>query len=236
MMVYGGCVTRDAVPRLSHDLISYVARQSLISGMAPPTRLPSDVQLASAFQRKAVAGDFASSLQKSLIESAEHVDVILMDILAERFGVFRTIDGGFVTRSAELTAAKLEAKIPGRRELERFGTDKHFEYWEAAATRFDRLTSELGVKSKVLVIETPWAERDELGEATRPALGNTAVEANSKYRRYFSLLRERGFHVAKLPSEYAVAAANHKWGTSPFHYVDGAYDWIARQVREFAGT
>lgn len=226
IMVYGGCVTRDAVEQFPHELLAYVARQSLISGMAPPGKPPAQIGLASAFQRRAVEDDFRSSLRTTVARHAEEIDLLLMDILAERFGVYRVLGGRFVTRSSELTEAKIESRIPGRRELERFGTDTHFRYWSTAAKRFERLVSSHGLKERVVVIETPWAKANEVGECTAKAVGMLADEANTKYQRYYDLLRTLGFAVHCIPDDLVIASSSHKWGEAPFHYVDAVYDWL----------
>ena len=72
VFIYGSCVSRDSYERLDSamfPLVSYVARQSLISSFSRPATfvsMPEFTGLTSKFQIKMLGGDLESSLPRSL--------------------------------------------------------------------------------------------------------------------------------------------------------------------------
>src|SRR5699024_2892930 len=92
------CVSRD-VARISSESITvedYVARSSWISAAGPPVAIPStQSKLASDFQRRQVISDYQSNAIARA--SASNSDLILFDLVDERFGVYPARAGGYIT-------------------------------------------------------------------------------------------------------------------------------------------
>lgn len=229
IFIYGGCVTRDAFEHMAgHKLIEYVARQSLISANSPATDLLQPGELSSAFQNRSLDGDINSTLLRKIRRRANETDLLLVDLLSERLGVFVLPDGSYVTNSRELArSGRLGSLKP---KLIKFGTDKHFGLWKRAVARWVRNLHDGGVFDRTLVIETPWASVTDTGELVEEFREMSPGTANVLYFRYYQHLRDVGLRAVRLPDHLAVSTVNHKWGASPYHYADPAYHWIRDQV------
>lgn len=229
LFIYGGCVTRDTFGHLEgHTLLEYVARQSLISAASGGTDLLGTGVLASAFQNRSLDGDIKSNLFPSLRRRADDTDLVLIDLLSERLGVLALSDGAYVTNSRELGLSGRLGPLKTKRIA--FGTDRHYKLWERATTRLMSTLERTNLTSKVLVLETPWAEQTEAGTQVPPFRGMQAPEANQLYLRYYALIRKLGLRSVRIPDDLAVSSLAHKWGPAPYHYADPAYHWMRDQI------
>jgi hypothetical protein len=235
VFVYGGCVSRDAFTELGGTvhLSGYVARQSLISAFNPPARILPVGRLKSEFQNRMLLGDIQSNLVEKIEESIGNTDAILIDLLVERLGVTRLRGGSFVTMSNELKQSKALEAVKGQTRSIRFGTDEHFELWADAATKLNEFLIAKEMKSKTLVLDTPWADRTDTGEKLKGNASMSPDEANRKYERYYDVLSNRlGLSMYRLPHEHVLSASEHRWGPAPYHYIHLAYDGIVSKVQE----
>lgn len=232
IFIYGGCVTRDTFEHMKgeHRLVQYVARQSLISAASRPTTSIKTDGLSENFQDRAVKSDLASSLYPTLAKYAAKTDLFLFDILSERLGVYRLPGGTHITRSVELAKTKLIHTLERPAASIRFGTDAHFELWTRAADSFLEKLAGLKLLDRTVLFEAPWTDYTDVGEPVPRFRGWTADEANELYARYYAYLREKGVRTRTLPADLAVSVSTHKWGPSPYHYVDEAYHWMKRQA------
>jgi hypothetical protein len=235
VLIYGSCVSRDTFGFLTsdHELLGYTARQSAISVGAPAAGVAERLApLASAFQDRMVRGDIAGNLLSTLDAKAASTDLLLLDLVDERGGVVR-IGGGYVSRLAEFWSS-------GGREIARgcvhvpFGDDEHFALWAPAVDRVLDHVGELGLLGRVVVLATPWADRLDDGTPLEvPGWMTPPRVANAQYERYFDHLDGRdGIRLLRLPSDLARSSLDHRWGPSPFHYQDQAYEWLADRVRD----
>ena len=135
LMIYGSCVSRDAFPLLGSDfkLLSYVARQSMISAISKPTTLLEGSDLASAFQNRSLAGDIRSNLLQMVRRHAADIDVLVIDLTDERLGVIQLPDGAHVTHSHELSSSGRLDGVQGRLRYIDVLTERHWTLWESAA-------------------------------------------------------------------------------------------------------
>lgn len=215
-----------------HQLSAYVARQSLVSATSPPIQVSEErSKLASAFQTRQLRGDLAATLMTQIQQYGVDSDVILMDLIVERLGVIE-FGGSLITRSNELLKSGLNASLPGGSRWIKFGTDRHRTLWKRATADFAERMDALGLKERVLVLDTPWAERSNTG-AVLEHRSESVARYNEIYEPYYARMAELGFQVASMPREHAVGDDDHKWGASPYHYIPTAYEWIAEQVRSF---
>lgn len=234
IFIYGSCVSRDTFEFLGSDfnLLYYVARQSFISSGNQTPELDELIpQLDSAFQNRMVRGDIFGNAYQLLEDFGEQADVIVIDLIDERGGVIET-DGGYVSKLAEMWSGGGNNVLSGNRHIA-FGTDLHFELWANAADRLAQLASSHGWLPKIIVLETPWAERDDKGEAVAfPEWMMNPGAANRLYARYYAHLRNLGFRVVRLPQGFSRTTFDHKWGASPFHYVEEAYRFLADAIED----
>jgi hypothetical protein len=238
IFLYGGCVSRDAFSEMgpAGAITGYVARQSLISAFNPPASLRPK-PLKSSFQNRMLLGDISSDFVTKLESKMNETDVIVMDLLVERLGVSRIRGGSFVTMSSELKESGVLSTVKGQTRGIRFATEEHFRLWSEAAVRLNLFLEKHDIKSKTLVLETPWAELTDSGDKVKGNASMSPMEANEKYERYYRFLSaECGLMTYRIPEEHAIAADDHRWGTTPYHYVASAYQGIGRKVREVLGN
>ena len=236
--VYGSCVARDTVEAAGADrmdLITYVARQSLLSaGSDAAGHFPVDAQIDSAFQRRMMLSDFAGDLESRLESVAEDAEVLLWDLADERHGIHRFPDGTVVTRSIDLISTPSALSAVEGTEHQAFGTDEHFTQWRDRADAFLELLERSGLTERTVVLQVPWALITVHGDPTPWSMGVAARDANEAYRRYYQHLRTRGMRILELQPLGVLADPSHRWGLAPFHYTPEVYEEIiARLSAEF---
>ena len=194
LMIYGSCVSRDAFPLLGSDfkLLSYVARQSMISAISKPTTLLEGSDLASAFQNRSLAGDIRSNLLQMVRRHAADIDVLVIDLTDERLGVIQLPDGAHVTHSHELSSSGRLDGVQGRLRYIDVLTERHWTLWENAATRLLNAVTAIGLREKTIVLNTPWAELTDTGEAVPPFRGLETAKLNGYLRECCAHIRSRG--------------------------------------------
>lgn len=237
LMIYGSCVSRDAFPLLGSDfkLLSYVARQSMISAISKPTMLLEGDELDSAFQNRSLAGDIKSNMLQLLRRHSADLDVLVVDLTDERLGVIQLPDGNYVTRSQELASSGRLSRVQGRMRTIDVLTERHWTLWENAATRLFNAVADLGLREKTVVLNTPWAEITDTGEVVDGFRGLETAELNAYMSECCAHIRTLGFEVADMPTELAYSSNGHRWGVAPYHLGEPARHWIAAKVREAAG-
>lgn len=228
IFLYGSCVSRDTFGFFGDDfeLAGYVARQSFISAMNKPASMvrPRE-ELTSNFQKRQLRGDLDSNLLRQLSAASTGLDLLLVDLIDERLGVLRIIGGSFATYSSEFKHSRSLDSVKGKTKTLQFGSDEHFEMWCDAAVAFVRIIDILGLRSRTLLLETPWAATADDGTPVPNTFNMVAAEANGKYERYYAFLRDTlKLNTFRLPDSDVYSTEDHQWGMSPYHYVDRAYE------------
>lgn len=245
VFVYGSCVARDTLAIMEREdprsvqVVSYVARQSLLSvgsaaeGLEELAPEEQDLGLPHAFRRRMVRGDWAGNLWEE-IEAAQAnggIDVLVWDLVDERFGVFVQPNLDVITKSIDLFSSPVLMKRVADAELVLLGTDEHFTEWAAAAERFAGRLRDAGLWDRAVVLAVPWAARDDRGREV-PVHGDLTVdEANSIYERYYGHLAGLGFDIITV-ADGVVAGSEHQWGPAPFHYARSVYDQIITELEK----
>lgn len=232
VIVYGSCVARDTVTFLGDrcSLVQYSARQSIISAMSPPSALPAEPALDSAFQQRMVRDDFASSVARRIPEIADSIDLLLLDLVDERLDVIALPESGHITKSLELVRSGLLVQLPAVRPLPPFGSLDHFSHWAPAALRFAELLRGSGLLERTLLIDATFAAVTDAGEPVKRWRGKPAAAWNLAYRPYVELLADAGLRVHRIAEADAVSTAAHQWGPAPYHYVERAYRAIGAEI------
>lgn len=224
VVIFGSCVSRDTFEamRPRRPLAAYVARQSVISSFSPPVQVGLDGRLPSAFQQRMLEGDVGSSLLPTLRQHARSTSLLMVDLVDERHGVYRLGDGAWVTNSAELRRSGLLHEVDHSRLVE-FGTDRHFELWHRAFTRFHQQLVRYDLLDRTVVIKAPFAEFTADGDRLPPFAGVPAAVWNDRYERYYGIVAESGLPMVTISQPSVFSDRNHKWQPEPFHYVQSAY-------------
>lgn len=158
--IFGSCVSRDTAEFMPEvEVVTYVARHSVTSLQSPHGTDGVDLSaLTSAFQRRMVTSDLKGTGADRIIEKANSLDLVLIDLVDERRGFWLFPDGTTMTNSLEVesSGAAREARRSGARLIE-FGTDGHYVAWKAG---FERLIDELkhaGLWERTILIDIEWA-------------------------------------------------------------------------------
>lgn len=225
-------MTRDAFEHMKdeHALVHYVARQSLISAASPPTKILSVDTLGPGFQNRSVRGDLQSSLHGLITRFAPRTDLFVFDLLSERLGLYRVPGGTYITKSVELAKTGLISTLARAAVVIAFGSDEHFDLWKPAADALVARLKATGLLERALLFEVPWTDITVTGETVPKFRGWDASYANSLYARYYAYMRSLGIRVVTIPDELALSTANHKWGPSPYHFVDETYIWMKHRI------
>lgn len=231
--ILGSCVTRDAFGYHADHLDRperYFARSGLASAMcATPFGGVDTSTIASDFQRNVVemdlAGDFATWL------GSADFDVLILDVIDERFGLLIDADGAIATRSSEFASATADTSgctvVPPN-------TDAYYALWETAWEQFVSVVDRVGARGRVRVNKVYWArEFDRPGAAFPPSYSAALIERSNLfldrlYRRMEQDLAPEQFYV--YTAAELRAATEHQWGLAPFHYTPRFYRRFVHHV------
>ena len=168
--VFGSCVSRDTCEFIADaDVATYIARQSSIVSLNPVgANAFSSELLESAFQSKMFGGDQKADAIDRLTSSSP--DVIIIDLVDERRGVWEFPNGTFLTNSVEASRAGVNKWAPraGARLLE-FGSDEHFALWSSAFCGQVEQLGEADLLSRTIFLDIEWASA--LSGQPRPSRG-----------------------------------------------------------------
>jgi len=247
--IIGSCITRDLWPILGDappDLL-YVSRTSLPSLFS---ERPGEVVIADQppaplkrHQHNALAADLTKTALSALVAHAP--THIIFDFIDERFDLLAA-GSGFATRSWELEVSGYLAQplFAEARDVPRLSRACD-QLWSDAAAELATLLASTPLSQATLILhEAQWADhyRDADGAAIpfesemEVLSGKTALLAdhNALLDRYQRELAARlpGLARVAAPPELRVASVDHRWGLSPFHYVDAYYAEIWRQLHD----
>ena len=225
-------VSRTSLPSLFSASLGEVA----IAG-TPPAPLKAN-------QHKALAADLTKTALDTLIAHAP--SHIIFDFIDERFDLLAA-NGGLATRSWELETSGYLAQpvFETARVVPRLsGGCDHL--WAAAADELAALLGQTRLGQATLILhEAQWAGsyldsggvKADFDAEIEILPGQLALAAdhNALLERYQRGLAARvpGLATVSAPAELRLASVDHRWALSPFHYVDGYYAEIRRQLRAF---
>lgn len=226
VFVQGSCVSRDLFEFAGLSLSGYRARSSFASMASKP--IPYDLsQLQdnpSEFQRRMVKGDIEKT-DASMAASAPG-DIILVDLIDERLSVVEHQSSVF-TLSPEYQKTTLEF---GGRRIDPF-SEQYFELFESGWTKFASQVCE-----KHLVLNRVyWASHCEDGSELPDQ--NNIERQNEKLERLYSIIAGVSPEIYSLEYQSSdfVAANEHKWGRSPFHYAQSFNESSVAKLRAVIG-
>lgn len=234
--ILGSCVTRDAFEFADSqwDIAKYMARSALASfcGRQTEADLPPYRNIESTFQRRMVMEDVEKRGRRWLAE--KDFDWLIYDPIDERFSLADFKDGGVLTISQEFT--KLEMS-PTHYQATQFPNEEHFERWTAGWETFMKLLDGYGVRDRLIVHRARWVERVQ-GSDQHTTDPETVERANEWLKRAFDRMLQDipAERFITVSDEHQFADPGHRWGISPFHYVEGYYtDFLEKLAEVTAG-
>jgi hypothetical protein len=172
----------------------------------------------SPFRRRMVTWDLESARLKQLIADGEF-DILLLDLIDERFAVLRRGRETFATVSPEFSETGF--RVGSEKTISRF-SKSYMRLWRRAWKRLVRLLKEANKLDSVRVGRVYWATKMADGSAPPPAVG--AVAGLKRVNRYFDEMYawmardlQPGQFYDYTESELTLDP-NHKWGVAVYHY------------------
>lgn len=234
--ILGSCVTRDAFEFAGPGgpaIETYFARSSIASAFSElPFEGVDTSTIESSFQRRIVEWDLQKRCAATL--ASADFDVLVIDLIDERFDLIRDTTGALATRSNEFLKAH---DIDPSAERITAGSAAYIDLWVAGWRRLLSIVDQAGLRDAIVVHEAYWAERTQAGASFSSAPPELVAQANEFLGRLYSEMR-RDLAAAQFlrpTSRPLVGADEHKWGRSPFHYPDWYYDELMTLIEGFPG-
>jgi hypothetical protein len=223
VMILGSCVTRDAFERQDRpwaiELDEYFARSTLASAMDQRHFAGVDLaNIASPFQRRMVEFDLADGFAKALGE--HEYDLLVYDLIDERFDVVQNSEGALATRSSEFSSSGYDVSAD---RVVRTGTQAAFDLWERGWTDLVERLAGLGRLDDLRINRAYWATEVEGGGEFPAVFTPDRITAANQYldRLYERAAQDVGREAFfEFSAHELLAASEHRWGISPFHYTD----------------
>lgn len=237
LLILGSCVSRDILSITeSKEIIlgDYYARSSIASLASKPFALGEEClqRIPSDFQRRMVRRDVEKSFFKD-ISSRKDFDLLLIDLIDERFDLYEIYPGSIVTVSSEFLAAY--AVTPSDRSSNRWipsGSERHRELWKAGVERLFSTLTQHGLAERVIINKVFWADQMEDGTPLPEQQKASLQAANSLLEWMYAELRN---YVPQqlwmeFPEKTLRSSSDHRWGFAPFHYSKVYYIAAAAQL------
>ncbi|MCH7340611.1 DUF6270 domain-containing protein [Acinetobacter higginsii] len=230
--ILGSCVSRDAFLPSYEDISSsgYYPRTSFARlALEPVDVIPELELLSSPFQRKIVKQDMMLNVLNALGNTV--YDYILVDLIDERYGLVK-YKNTFITYSFEIRNSGVLGDVSKLERIEA-GSNEFYSLWEAGFKIFVEYCSKNNLLDKIKINEVYWA---------------TALEDNSPIPNYDleriiynNLILEKLYGIIRryLPEtsfiKYSkncfLSKKEHKWGITPFHYIDSLYEHTYAELK-----
>lgn len=235
LLIFGSCVSRDILNYLSRKedipLVDYYARCSLASLGLKPLDEPVDVaKISSVFQRRMVERD----IKKTFLDDLGRLefDVLLLDFIDERFDLYANTEGAGCTLSNEFNSSGFQGSSATGQTVAS-GSEEFWSRWEAGWALLVNRLKELEKLDRVVVNRVYWSTNRESGGGFEPSYSRRGIDAANRFldRMYERIGRDlRPEQFMRFDPGLFTGAENHRWGHSPFHYIDAYYHDAIRQL------
>ena len=205
-------------------LVDFYCRSSIASLVAQPIEIPPAVQnISSPFQKRIAERDMRKEFLKNLPEL--QFDFLLLDLIDERLSLYVEPEGRACTISPALISTGFPGVSNGGSTIYS-GTEEFWRLWESGWLIFVDKLRLLGALNRLLVNQVFWGSRTENGDSFEPHYPSRHIDsANQFLDRMYQRIS------ADIPSEQFLrfdhglmtGSMAHRWGISPFHYVDAYY-------------
>ncbi|WP_200627017.1 DUF6270 domain-containing protein [Pseudomonas sp. LAM2023] len=238
LIIYGSCVSRDIFNLEAIDdfkLLEYYARCSMASLCSAAYANEDALQrIPSAFRRRMVAYDFS----KAILSESNHFDdsdIILIDLIDERFDLIALPSGQIITLSNELIESGLleDGSVTGYRIIPQ-GSLERRSLWLQGMQKLFTFLRDRNKLDRVVINKVFWSSTFEKENDTHLPVAPALIEkANAELSWMYEVLaHELAEHqFMNFSPALLTAAEQHKWGVSPFHYCEGYYAEALMQVR-----
>ncbi|MHC8946879.1 DUF6270 domain-containing protein [Advenella incenata] len=233
-LIFGSCVSRDlfSFPGAeSIELVDFYSRSSFASLASAPAAVGVNFNnLTSAFQRRMVARDINKDFLSYI--SKANFDVLLIDLIDERYNVYQYIDQSVCTISKEFKETKYKF-APGSGRNIYTGSPQHLRLWQIGWMKFMKAIHAIDAAHRIRISKVYWANETDTGTAVT-AFSKDVIDSNNAYLQilYENIEQDLGKEAFfEFDPELLKAASKHKWGPAPFHYSDEFYLDLIQKVK-----
>lgn len=234
VFIQGGCVSRDPFEfdKENFELSHYSARSSIARLASKKITKKIDLSdITSNFQKRIVHDDIQKNLLMHL--SNKQFDFFLIDFNVERFNLVNIDDDGFITKSNELSKSNY---FKSRKNIKAIQSGSS-EYFEMFGIGFDAIVDVLKNKNllnKCIINKIYWTK---LANSTEDVGFDTfQIDAiNIFLDEIYSIVLSKypEIRVIEYPETLLISNLNHKWGHTPYHYIDDFYHHRLDQLKKF---
>jgi hypothetical protein len=243
--IVGSCITRDLWRFRGGSVaeVMYVSRTSLpslfaapVAGFRPAAKPPAGLKPQ---PHRALVADLRKTALAELV--AFRPTHVIFDFIDERFDLL-SAGGGLATDSWELEASGYlkQPAFRAARTIPRL-SDAAERMWLEAAAEFAAFVRATPLGDANLILHSArWAERRRVGGGRTARLegveilsgrGADIAQNNALLARYEAAFTALMPPMARVEApDQRLADDAHRWGLSPFHYVDAYYAEIWRQL------
>ena len=212
-------------------LVDYYARCSIASLGARPIEMPPAVQnIRSKFQRRMVERDIRKDFLNDL--AGLQFDLLLIDLIDERFNLYVEPQGKVCTLSGELLSSGFRGNSDGGSRC-CFESEEFWRLWEAGWLIVLNKLRCLGVLDRLLVNQVFWGSRTENGGNFEPHYSSRQIDSANQFldRMYQRISADiPSGQFLRFDHGLMTGSITHTWGISPFHYVDAYYQAAIEQL------
>ncbi|WP_258911407.1 DUF6270 domain-containing protein [Pseudomonas putida] len=230
LLIYGSCVSRDIFnleESRNFKLTDYYARSSMASLCSEAYENDNALsRIPSAFRRRMVACDFSKEILSNK-DNFSNADVILIDLIDERFDLISLPSGQLLTNSNELAESALlkDDSVAGYTTIKQ-GTSERRKLWLQGMQKFFDFLRQIDKLDQVIINKVFWSSKFESKTDTPFPVAHSFIEkANQElswmYEALSNVLREDQF--LDFSPSLLTADEQHRWGPSPFHYCKNYY-------------
>jgi hypothetical protein len=159
-------------------------------------------------------------------------DFFFIDFIDERLELVKISDS-FITRSSELVNSNF-LKSKKYKILKR--GDVQLKMWEESCDLFAAKVLQSIPTKRIIIIKAYWASayKDINGKTKKFSKldHNRAMYHNQYLDHYYNYLEKKLTGCNVVSADNLLADVSHKWGISPFHYVNEWYHDIYDQLKE----
>ena len=173
-----------------------------------------------------VENDFNNKTIESIKNN--NFDKIIIDLIDERFDLVE-IDGKIVTKSSEFKATKIfESKL-----IDTY-SDEFFNLWKNGFNNLLNVINSHSNPNKILINKVFWSNKINynLPICEKKYPQDFILKNNMKLKRMYNYLEKRidEKNFINYEENTFYSNPNHKWGLSPFHYIDKYYEELIENI------
>lgn len=233
ILILGSCVTRDIFnfnEASNYKIIDYFARTSFASLYSPHIEYKLELNdLTSTFQNKIVRCDLDKIFKKYL--RVGECDLLIIDLIDERFDLFEFKNGSIITLSNELVASGFNHESFDGKVI-KSSSPEFIEIWQRSWNDFVYDMRKIGQFHKVRLHKSFWSLKDEHDKPLGIYTVKVIEDSNNFLMKLYSIAEKdlERLQILEADSSFLKVPLNHKWGLSPFHFIDEYYLSILSQL------